>query len=137
MSGSLTGATVLVVEDARPLCEMISSMLRDSGYNVLQAADGVEALSLLESSGDRIQLVLTDIIMPRMSGGELARRLSEIRPNLPVMFMSGYAEDPVLQGVSDGTSFLRKPFTAAVLIEAVRRVLAGSSTPTQNNGTAH
>jgi two-component system, cell cycle sensor histidine kinase and response regulator CckA len=89
MSGSLRNPTVLVVEDAGPLCEMICSMLRDRGYSVLQAADGVEALSLLESQGDRIQLVLTDVVMPRMSGKELARRLSEMRPDLPVLFMSG------------------------------------------------
>lgn len=132
MSGSLTRTTVLVVEDAGSLCEMISSMLRDSGYSVLQAADGAEALSLLESNGDGVQLVLTDIVMPRMSGKELARRLSEVRPDLPVLFMSGYVEDPVLQGVSNGASFLRKPFTAHVLIEAVRRVLDHSTTQTRN-----
>jgi CheY-like chemotaxis protein len=136
MSGSLGSTTVLVVEDAGPLCEMISSMLRDSGYNVLQAADGNEALSLLESQGDRIQLVLTDVVMPRMSGKELARRLSQMLPDLPVLFMSGYAEEPVLQGVSVGTLFLRKPFTAPVLIEAVRRVLARPTTQAQHDGTA-
>ena len=135
MSGSPTSTTVLVVEDAGPLCKMICSMLRDNGYNVLEAADGMEALSLVETDGDRIQLVLTDVVMPRLSGKELARLLSVSRPDLPVLFMSGYSEDPVLHGMNSGSAlFLRKPFTAHVLIEAVRQTLARASTRTHHNG---
>jgi two-component system, cell cycle sensor histidine kinase and response regulator CckA len=138
VSESLWNTTVLVVEDTVPLCKMISSMLRDSGFRVLEAADGAEALSVLSSEGDRIRLVLTDLIMPHMSGKELARRVAELHPKLPVLFMSGYTEDPIFDEVS-GALFLRKPFTAPVLIETVRRVLAGAMTQPHNGfgGSEH
>ncbi len=125
MSGTPLGITVLVVEDTGPLCKMIGRMLRDSGFTVLEAADGAEALALVDCEADRIQLVLTDVIMPRMRGTELAERLSQLRPGLPVLFMSGFADDPVVQGVAKANGhFLRKPFTAKVLIEAVNHAVA-------------
>jgi CheY-like chemotaxis protein len=124
MSGIVQDQTVLVVEDMEPLCKMIASMLRESGYRVVEAANGADALAAFDREAHSIQLVLTDIIMPRMNGTELALRLSQIRPGLPVLFMSGYTDDPVVRVVErDGTFFLRKPFTAQVLIETVRRVL--------------
>jgi two-component system, cell cycle sensor histidine kinase and response regulator CckA len=131
MSQSPNGITVLVVEDTGPLCKMIGRMLRESGYTVLEAADGAEALALVDQQADGIQLVLTDVIMPRMKGTELADRLSRLRPELPVLFMSGFADDPVVQGVAKGGDrFLRKPFTAKVLIEAVNHAV----TRPVNNG---
>ncbi|HUI80033.1 MAG TPA: response regulator [Bryobacteraceae bacterium] len=116
--------TILVVEDAEPIRKMVCSMLRGSGYGVKEAADGAEALVLLERECGSVHLVLTDVIMPEMSGAELARHLSRVCPKLPIIFMSGYTEDTVVRGVeSVGSIFLPKPFTAAVLVEKVRQAL--------------
>jgi two-component system, cell cycle sensor histidine kinase and response regulator CckA len=117
--------TVLVVEDSDPLRKMIGSMLRDSHFHVLEAANGAEALEILARDGGSINLVLTDVVMPHISGTELARSLSLIRPELPVLFMSGFSDDPVVHGLENGSAFfLRKPFTAATLLDSVRNVLA-------------
>ena len=116
--------TILVVEDAEPIRKMVCSMLRGSGYGVKEAADGAEALVLLQRECGSVHLVLTDVIMPEMSGAELARHLSRVCPKLPIIFMSGYTEDAVVRGVeSVGSIFLPKPFTAAVLVEKVRQAL--------------
>jgi CheY-like chemotaxis protein len=99
-------------------------MLRGNGYGVKEAADGVEALGLLERECDAVHLVITDVIMPEMSGAELARHLSHAYPQLPIIFMSGYSEDPLVRGVeSIGSIFLPKPFTASALVEKVRETL--------------
>jgi two-component system, cell cycle sensor histidine kinase and response regulator CckA len=116
--------TVLVVEDAESLRKMIVSMLETNGYNVLEASNGADALSIFAREGDHIDLVLTDVIMPQMNGKELADRLSLLRRNCPVVFMSGYVEDPVVEGVMTGSArFLRKPFTAQALVEVILRNL--------------
>jgi two-component system, cell cycle sensor histidine kinase and response regulator CckA len=116
--------TILVVEDAEPIRKMVCSMLRGSGYGVKEAADGAEALVVLERKCESVHLVLTDVIMPEMSGAELARHLARDCPDLPVIFMSGYSEDPVVRNVeSDDSIFLAKPFTAAALVEKVRQTL--------------
>jgi two-component system cell cycle sensor histidine kinase/response regulator CckA len=116
--------TILVVEDAEPIRKMVCSMLRVSGYGVREAADGIEALGLLEQECESVQLVLTDIIMPEMSGAELARHLSRVCPQLPIIFMSGYSEDPVVRGVERvGSVFLAKPFTASALVAKIRQTL--------------
>jgi CheY-like chemotaxis protein len=115
---------VLVVEDADPLRKMIASMLRAGGYEVLEAADGTEALAVFALEPDSIDLILTDIVMPRMNGRELADRLSLLRRECPVVFMSGYVDDGAVQSITSGSgSFLRKPFTAQTLIAFVRRNL--------------
>ena len=99
-------------------------MLRANGFHTLEAADGAEALAQFAREPDNIDLVLTDVVMPHMDGRELAGRVSQLRSDCPVVFMSGYMEDPVVEGVMNGsTHFLRKPFTAQTLIEAVRRNL--------------
>lgn len=116
--------TILVVEDAEPIRKMVCSMLRVSGYGVKEAADGVEALGLLERECESVQLLLTDVIMPAMSGAELARHVSRVCPRLPIIFMSGYSEDPVVRSVERiGSVFLPKPFTASALVEKVRQTL--------------
>jgi two-component system, cell cycle sensor histidine kinase and response regulator CckA len=114
-----------VVEDAEVLLKMVACMLRASGYDVLEAADGKEALAVFEREGDRIDLILTDVVMPLMNGRELADRIAELRRECPVVFMSGYTEDPVVEGVMNGRAcFLHKPFTARALVEVVQRNLA-------------
>ena len=118
-------ATVLVVEDTEPIRKMVCAMLTQKGYSCLEAADGFEALRLMEER-DGVHLVLTDMMMPKMGGVELAQRLALTRPGVRILFMSGYAEDPQLSGV-----FLSKPFTATSLMEKVREVLhrPGASLP--------
>lgn len=83
--------TILVVEDELMLQAVISASLRKYGYEVLEASQGVEALQLYENHKGQIDLLLTDVVMPKMSGGELARRFAKRLPNLKVLFMSGYS----------------------------------------------
>jgi CheY-like chemotaxis protein len=118
------GKTILVVEDAEDIRKMVCAMLTQSGYGVREAGNGREALCLLESYPDGIDLVLTDLIMPQMDGADLARHLAQIRPALPVLFMSGYCDDPVVKALERNSSgFLPKPFTAHALLEKVQSTL--------------
>jgi CheY-like chemotaxis protein len=115
--------TILVVEDAEPIRKMVCAMLTQDGYQCLEAGDGAEALRVLED-GSNVQLVLTDLVMPRMSGSDLARHLSRTRPTLRIMLMSGFTDDPVVRSVDrNSVVFLAKPFTAAALKEKVREAL--------------
>jgi CheY-like chemotaxis protein len=115
---------ILVVEDAETIRKMVCTMLNQSGYRCLDAGDGEEALQLVEGAPDPIDLVLTDVMMPRMGGTELARRLSRLRPGLRIVFMSGYSDDPVVRTIERSPSiFLAKPFTATALMEKVRETL--------------
>ena len=118
--------TILVVEDEEGVRKLIASILVKNGYTVLQARDGNEALSLCEAHTDPIQLLFSDVVMPQMSGPELAVRLASLQPEMKVLFMSGYTDNPVvLHGIIDADMpFLHKPFTPAGLTEKVREVLA-------------
>jgi two-component system, cell cycle sensor histidine kinase and response regulator CckA len=114
---------ILVVEDAETIRKMVCAMLNQSGYRCIDAGDGEEALRLVERAQD-IDLVLTDVMMPKMGGAELARRLSRLRPDLRIVFMSGYSEDPIVRTIERSPSiFLAKPFTATALMEKVRHTL--------------
>ncbi|HLY17438.1 MAG TPA: response regulator [Bryobacteraceae bacterium] len=116
--------TILVVDDGEAVRSLVCRMLVQSGYRVLEARDGHHALRLCEAHLDRIHLVLTDVVMPNMKGAELAERLRRIRPDLPILLMSGYTGEPALQGVNRGSvAFLEKPFTSVSLAEKVRQVL--------------
>jgi two-component system, cell cycle sensor histidine kinase and response regulator CckA len=121
------GETILVVEDAEAVRKLVCAMLSNGGYQCLEAGDGHEALQLVEDSPQSFRLVLTDIVMPGMSGVELARHLSRIRPELRVVFMSGYADDPLMDKIDRGALLLSKPFTAAALLDAIRHCLSGDS----------
>ena len=119
---------ILVVEDAEPIRKMVCSMLVVNGYSVLEAADGAEALTIVRDC-QSIHLVITDVIMPQMNGADLARHLSREVPGLPIIFMSGYTEDPVVRSMEHvGSAFLAKPFTATALVEKVRQTLDDSWT---------
>src|SRR5438445_132201 len=114
--------TILVAEDDPAVRTLASDMLREHGYTVLTAADGDEALQLAERHGARIHLLLTDVMMPRMNGLQLAGSFTAIRPEARVLYMTGYAEMPP---VSDA-AIVQKPFTMFALMEAVRRTLERS-----------
>lgn len=127
---SLHGSeTVLVVEDERLVRDLTVSTLRRSGYEVLQAENGQDALRVVEEFAKPIHLVVTDAIMPVMGGKELADRLRVIRPSTQVMYVSGYTEEVTsIQGIlPEGTAFLQKPFTAKALLTGVRAVLDNTS----------
>ena len=116
--------TILVVEDAEAIRKMVCAMLASNGFRVLEAADGQEALRIAEDTRHCFQLALTDMVMPRMDGAEFARHLNRLRPEVRIVFMSGYTDNPMVRRTEESTvSFLAKPFTADVLLETVRRTL--------------
>jgi CheY-like chemotaxis protein len=104
--------------------------LERAGFAVIDAGDGVEALAAWERAPDEIGMLLTDVMMPQMGGRELATKLLEKRPDLPVVFMSGFLRDPeVLQMVNDRrVRFLSKPFDIDALITTVRTEMGSAST---------
>jgi PAS domain S-box-containing protein len=118
--------TVLVVEDDQAVRDLACDMLRRQGYTVLEAGEPQAALALAERYEGTIHLLLTDVVMPKMNGEELRRRLSALRPGIKTVYMSGYTSDVIAHhGVlSPGTHFIPKPFTAADLAEKVRHALA-------------
>jgi PAS domain S-box-containing protein len=115
-------ATVLVVEDEAAVRNLAVRVLERSGYAVIAASDGVEALNLAGSHAGRIDLVLSDLVMPEMGGRELARRIRLVRPSTRILLMSGY-DDEMAAGGMDAEDFLPKPFTPAELAERVAAVL--------------
>lgn len=117
--------TVLVVEDEAPVRALAREVLRRNGYTVFEANGGQEALSLSQSCPGPIHLLLTDLVMPGMSGRILAERLGSLRPAMKVLYMSGYTDDAILQRAVGQTdvAFLPKPFTADILVRKVREVL--------------
>jgi PAS domain S-box-containing protein len=118
------GETILLVEDDAEVRTFVSRMLLDSGYSVFAASNGDQAL-LLARERQRIDLLLTDVVMPGASGRETAQRLRELQPDAAVLYMSGYTDDAVLRrGVLEqDTAFLQKPFGSADLARKVRQVL--------------
>jgi two-component system cell cycle sensor histidine kinase/response regulator CckA len=117
--------TILLVEDEAQVRRLTRDILTSLGYEVLVACDGVEALDLHAQHGGPVHLMISDVVMPRMSGGELAQRLRERLPNLPILFLSGYAADANLSlHLPPGElTLLQKPFTAGELARKVREVL--------------
>jgi len=116
---------VLLVEDETIVRDLAQRVLHGLGYRVTAAESGLDALRRVESSGEPIDLLLTDVIMPHMSGRELHQKLCETRPGLRVIYMSGYTDNIIApHGVLDpGTHFLQKPFTLEALSGLVRSVL--------------
>jgi PAS domain S-box-containing protein len=117
--------TILVVEDEEGVREVAERMLQDIGFETIGAEDGRHALDLMQEVGDRVTAVLLDLSMPRMGGAETFRRLREMKPDLPILMMSGYTEQVVApQFTNSGpgtTGFLQKPFLAEDLIAVLRR----------------
>jgi signal transduction histidine kinase/CheY-like chemotaxis protein len=119
--------TILLVEDEEQVRTIVLSILRRQGYSVIPAQHAGEALLLCEQHPEAIDLLLTDVVMPQMSGPELAKRLASTRPEMKVLCMSGYTDDSIVRhGVLEGgVAFLQKPITPASLARRVREVLDG------------
>jgi CheY-like chemotaxis protein len=127
--------TILLVEDDPALREMAGTLLRRLGYMVLSAANGIEALSLKQQRGiGHIDLLFTDVVMPHMSGKELADRVRTLFPHTRVLFTSAYTENAIVhQGVLDqGVALLQKPFTPSALAHKLREVLDQPAAPSPN-----
>ncbi len=121
--------TLMVVEDEDAVRNLVCQILRSSGYNVLEASHGVDALLLLEQQSEPINLIITDVIMPFMSGREFADKAIHKYKDIKVLFMSGYTDEAILpHGVLDpGVAFIQKPFTTANLAAKVRDLLDDNS----------
>ncbi|HEX6615028.1 MAG TPA: ATP-binding protein, partial [Gemmatimonadales bacterium] len=117
--------TVLVVEDDPLVRQLSARLLASQGYAALEARNGREALELLQAHEGRVQLVLTDVVMPELGGAEFARRVEHLQPGLPVLFMSGFTDHEVVRrGLLDPSApYLQKPFDAATLGRRVREIL--------------
>jgi two-component system, cell cycle sensor histidine kinase and response regulator CckA len=122
--------TVLVVEDEQAVRALIVRTVTSFGYRCLEARDAAEALRLLEQEHGRIDLVITDVVMPGMSGGRLGELLAEHHPMLPVLYTSGFANDDVIRrGLLDASRpFLQKPFAPNDLAGKMREVLEAHAT---------
>ncbi|MFL5780650.1 MAG: PAS domain S-box protein [Thermoleophilaceae bacterium] len=122
------GATVLVVEDEDPVRRLTCRILAGSGYECLEARGAEEALRLYDRHRDQVALLLSDVVMPGMSGQELAERIASLGSAPPVLFMSGYTDEAVLpREHPDGGTLLHKPFTAEALLRTVREAIEGDA----------
>ena len=123
--GSGSVESVLVVDDEPTVRRFASRVLREAGYGVTEAVDGLEALSVIRSGMVELGAVVSDIVMPRMNGVELLQSLSQERPRLPVILMSGYAMNELTRlGIVSPCSVLSKPFPPERLLAEVRRCIA-------------
>jgi CheY-like chemotaxis protein len=116
---------ILVAEDEPMVRDIMARTLRDCGYGVLEAADGRQALDLVESQRGRVSLIVADVVMPDMGGREMASRLSQRWPDMPVLFTSGYTGlDVVRRGLlEEGREFLQKPLAPEELARKVREMV--------------
>jgi two-component system, cell cycle sensor histidine kinase and response regulator CckA len=128
--GAVAGSeTILLVEDEDIVRRLVRQILERSGYDVIEACEGEEALEILQKAETPIHLLVTDVVMPRMGGAELVERLQSLGSSTKVLFMSGYTDKAIVSegNLQPGTEFLQKPFTSAALAQKVRSVLDGAS----------
>jgi len=126
---STNGAeTILLVEDEAVVRDLVREILRESGYAILCAPSGADAMTVSAAHAKPIDLLITDVVMPEMSGPELANRLRHARGELRVLYMSGYTDDAVLvrQGLPENCAFIRKPYTPRQFLQKVRETLDGT-----------
>jgi len=127
-ASDLTGhGTILLVEDEEGLRALNARGLKSRGYNVIEAGNGVEAMAALAREGGRVDLVVSDVVMPEMDGPTLLKRLREDNPDIKIIFVSGYAEDAFEKSLPDSSqyNFLAKPFTLKQLVSAVKEAMGG------------
>ena len=119
-------ATVLLADDDAAVRRIARRILEQAGYQVLLARGGREALQVARAHAGPVHLLITDVLMPGLTGNQTHHHLQELRPGVPALCISGYPdEEAVRHGlVGNGTAFLQKPFTSAALLEAVERILA-------------
>jgi CheY-like chemotaxis protein len=128
--------TVLIAEDERALRRLAATVLSQAGYRTLEASDGQQALDLYTVHQNAIVMVVTDVVMPRMGGIELARRLKQMKPDLPLLFVTGYVEQgDALNESAPGTPVLLKPFAPDALLQAVNTALTANETASAKAGT--
>ena len=125
MEPAIGSETILVVEDQDDVRGFLRNLLRLYGYDVLEASGGSEAMAICREHAGKIHLVVTDVVMPGMSGRELAERVAEEHPAMKVLLISGYTDDPSIQsgGAQAGLAFLQKPFSPIALTQRIREVL--------------
>ena len=123
--------TILLVEDEPGLREMVEELLEEQGYKVLAAANSYEATQICTTHRGAVDLLLTDVVMPKTNGQELARRLSVLRRRMRILYMSGYPSETIVRhgSLGAGAAFLEKPFTPEALAKKVRAVLDGPPIP--------
>ena len=121
--------TILIAEDNEPVREMAARVLRGQGYTVLEGADGLEALRVANEYAGPIHVLLADVVMPALNGRQLADQVSTRRPELQVIYMSGYTDTSLLpeEVLAADTDLLQKPFTAQTLLAKVHDVLTSRS----------
>jgi CheY-like chemotaxis protein len=117
--------TVLVVEDQREVRRLAREILEGYGYEVLEAASGAEALKVFQSHGGQVCLLLTDVVMPAMTGRELAEQMRTLRPDIKVLFMSGYTDNVIIHhgALDPQVAYIQKPFSPVSLALKVRETL--------------
>jgi CheY-like chemotaxis protein len=116
--------TILLVDDEEGVRKLVYAVLKSNGYDVVEAANGVSALAAYEKNGHKVDMVLTDVVMPQMNGFELGRQLTERAPGVKILYMSGYRDNAIGGGSGEvPRAFLHKPFTPDVLLAKVREVL--------------
>ena len=121
--------TILLVEDSDSVRKLTRQILEKFGYNIMEASSATAAIDLVEKYPDSIELLLTDVVMPQSGGRQLAERLLRLRPNLKLLYMSGYTDDTIVRhGVlKSAAPFLQKPFTTEALACKVRQALDDST----------
>jgi two-component system cell cycle sensor histidine kinase/response regulator CckA len=129
--------TLLLVEDEDMVRRSVVEILRMSGYQVLEASGGVQALEISDGYQGEIPLMITDLVMPGMNGRQVADRMAERRPQTAVLFMSGYTDDPrTRKMLGEGVDFFKKPFSPGALIEKIREILDREKKPAKNGSVA-
>ena len=125
------GGTILLIEDEPGVRQMTARSLQEYGYSVVEAGGGHQALAMLERGDSHIDLLVTDVVLPGMDGPELARRVTQFHPELPVLFISGYTDDEIVRRglLQEGQPFLQKPFTPEALAAKVGALLNAVPSP--------
>jgi CheY-like chemotaxis protein len=117
--------TILLVEDEVQVRNILTDMLKSQGYKLLVASNGPEALDIASTRNGKIHLMITDVVMPQMSGRELSELMARIRPEMRILYMSGYTDDAIVHHrlLDEGLNFIQKPFDTASVARKVRLVL--------------